>query len=387
MNKQSILCFIAFFALVDVNAIAQSSATGQILGHDYVDLGLSVMWATCNIGASSPSDYGDYFAWGEAETKSRYEMSNSATFGQNIIKYQDAVREKWGSQWRLSTSAEYKELVDNCEQIFTNIGGQEGILFKSKKNGNSIFMPAAGFREGMSLYDKAQKGYYWTSSQDEKSDYLSYAFYFFDYANAMPIDRYVGFPIRPVADNTIAQEKQKQINCTVNGHECVDLGLSVKWATCNIGADSPEEFGDYFAWGEVKTKASYNSKKSETYGKSEYVFRDAATYNWGNLWRMPTKDECQELVDNCSWQWVTINGCYGCKITSNKNGNSLFFPAAGCRQWKELENVSQWGQYWSSSPCGNDSLRAKCIFFGSNRLREVAGFPRDIGFTIRPVTE
>ena len=106
---------IALLLTAATTATAQSPATGQILGHDYVDLGLSVVWATCNIGAESPSDYGDYFAWGEAETKSSYTESNRATYNESSYTFLDAASAQWGSAWRMPTMEECKELIYGCK--------------------------------------------------------------------------------------------------------------------------------------------------------------------------------------------------------------------------------------------------------------------------------
>ena len=132
--------------------------------------------------------------------------------------------------------------------------------------------------------------------------------------------------------------------------EAVDLGLSVKWAGCNVGADSPEEYGDYFAWGETTTKSDYSSSTSITYGLSisELESRgiigadsqlapayDAATVNWGDDWRMPTLGEIKELIDRCTWEWTSVNGVSGQKVTGPK-GNSIFLPAVGFRLGTEV---------------------------------------------------
>ena len=157
-----------------------------------------------------------------------------------------------------------------------------------------------------------------------------------------------------------------------NGYEYVDLGLSVKWATCNVGATKPEEYGDYFAWGEVEPKETYdwttykwyngpdnltkyctNSDYGTFDGKSTLELADdAARANWGGSWRMPTKEEQDELRDNCTWEGTTQNGVEGCKVTSKKKGytkNSIFLPAAGCRFRSDLSDAGLYGHYWSSS--------------------------------------
>lgn len=139
---------------------------------------------------------------------------------------------------------------------------------------------------------------------------------------------------------------------SVNGHEYVDLGLSVKWATCNVGADSPEDYGDYFAWGETKTKSEYTEESSTAYekllgdikGDNRY---DAATANWGGNWRMPTGEEFKELKNKCICQWTTQNGVKGYKVTG-PNGNSIFLPAAGSCYESSLNNDGKYGSYWSS---------------------------------------
>ena len=170
------------------------------------------------------------------------------------------------------------------------------------------------------------------------------------------------------------------------GHDYVDLGLSVMWATCNIGASSPSYYGDYFAWGEAETKAEYTEENSATQGKSSYTFLDAASAQWGSAWRMPTRAECQELIDNCTWQWTTVGGHKGYKVTSKKNGNSIFVPAAGRRYDTQLRSAGEWGYYWSSSPYESRSYYAYNLFFSSGDPY-VYWDCRFLGNSIRPVSE
>ncbi|MBR4119245.1 MAG: InlB B-repeat-containing protein [Bacteroidales bacterium] len=138
-----------------------------------------------------------------------------------------------------------------------------------------------------------------------------------------------------------------------NGHGYVDLGLSVKWATCNVGAESPEDYGDYYAWGETTTKSSYTSS-NYTYSSNPTslpLSADAARVNWGGSWRMPTIYEQEELINtnNCTWTWTTQNGVNGYKVTSKKNGNSIFLPAAGYLSGSNLSSAGSYGAYRSSS--------------------------------------
>ena len=179
---------------------------------------------------------------------------------------------------------------------------------------------------------------------------------------------------------------------SVSGHEYVDLGLSVKWATCNVGASKPEDYGDYYAWGESRTKMDegYMLDNCETYGKSMGDIKgnsryDAARANWGGTWRMPTKAEMQELIDKCNWKWTTQNGVKGYKFTG-PNGNSIFLPAAGGRGGYFLFNTGSRGDYWSSTPNSSNSENAYGLYFNSDS-NGMGDFGRTYGRTVRPVLE
>lgn len=149
---------------------------------------------------------------------------------------------------------------------------------------------------------------------------------------------------------------------------CVDLGLSVKWAACNIGATSPEEYGDYYAWGEVVPKNDYTFDTYKIKEKGQYggyidvlpdglsditgTKYDAATANLGNGWRMPTKLELMELCENTTAVWVNYNDVYGYRFIG-PNGNSIFLPAAGYRGDTGLKDKGYEGSYWSSTTQSN----------------------------------
>ena len=216
MKIKHIITALTLELSLSINITAQSPATGTINGHDYVDLGLSVVWATCNIGAFSPSDYGDYFAWGEAETKSEYTIDNSATDGKDNFTFHDAAAENWGGTWRMPTKTEYQELIDNCIWKWISVDGHNGYMVTSEKNGNSIFLPAAGIRDEDFFALADTTGSYWSSSSSDKS-YFSYykdksrveiknglaqGLSFYDDTTGLgmsPELRYGGLPIRPVA--------------------------------------------------------------------------------------------------------------------------------------------------------------------------------------------
>ena len=177
---------------------------------------------------------------------------------------------------------------------------------------------------------------------------------------------------------------------SINGHEWVDLGLSVKWATCNVGASSPSEYGNYYAWGETRTKSEYYTSNSATYKKSMGDIAgnpnyDAARANWGGSWRLPTNAEFQELIDKCTWTWTSQGGHKGYKVTG-KNGNSIFLPAAGWRGGSSLNYAGEDGYYWSSSPDESGLQRAYGLNFGSG-YRSVSWYGRYGGRPVRPVSE
>lgn len=156
------------------------------------------------------------------------------------------------------------------------------------------------------------------------------------------------------------------VSGSINGHDYVDLGLSVKWATCNVGADSPEEYGDYYAWGETSTKSSYTEKNSKAYGKNiddikGNSYYDVARANWGGKWRMPTKKEIQELKEKCTWTWTAIGSHSGYKVTG-PSGKSIFLPAAGLRD-KSLKYANERGYYLSSTPCKNHDNNYESAYF------------------------
>ena len=192
--------------------------------------------------------------------------------------------------------------------------------------------------------------------------------------------------------------------------QAVDLGLSVKWASWNLGASSPEEYGAYFAWGEIDEKNTYDWDNYEwCNGSSKALIKyntsidsgsidnkttldledDAAHVNWGGNWRMPTSTEVQELIDNCTSVWTTENGVDGRRFTSNKEGytdKSIFVPTAGGWWSYSHHSVRSNGDYWSASLYTSNPCMA-CGFFFFYRLAYVDQDNRYLGFTVRPVCE
>ena len=178
----------------------------------------------------------------------------------------------------------------------------------------------------------------------------------------------------------------------------VDLGLpsGTLWADRNVGADSPEAYGDYFAWGETSTKSIYDGRnykwrqESSKYGNSSFgsgfnkntlnLADDAAYVNMGAQWRMPTYKELNELRSKCTWTWTTIKGTKGYKVTG-PNGNSIFLPAAGYRSDRTLNSAGFSGYYWSVL---RDGSSANSLFFNSPN-RSMNRYDRGLGFTVRAV--
>ena len=184
-------------------------------------------------------------------------------------------------------------------------------------------------------------------------------------------------------------------SCTTgnhNGHEWVDLGLSVKWATCNVATSGPSWYGDYYAWGEIETKMEYTEENSVTYGVvlddiSGNPQYDAATANWGEGWRMPTEKEYGELLNECDWEWTSLDGVTGYKVIG-PNGNSIFLPAAGYKI-SSTPQESTYGSFWGSTPAGG-TIGAYALnyeVFDSSLYFEVGWFGREWGRSVRPVTD
>ena len=514
----------------------------------YVDLGLSVNWATCNIGAMAPDGYGYYYAWGETESfKSSYSWDTYAlcnngssyqlkkynfdsSYGYNgfeddlteLEATDDIASVLMGGTWRMATSTEFEELLNKCSWEWTYQNGTPGYKITSNVTGytdKSIFLPAAGLYDGVNNWSKGQDGFYWSRSLAKWYEPPFAKLLFFDgsYDDYYMDDYYrrAGGSIRPVTpkadwqgitsleveDNVTLTEydeynlsyglmsgkedytfmfedelsfessnedvvtvdegghmvavapgnatitvtyKQMSKECQVtvnaisfsvtgqeNSIDYVDLGLSVNWATYNVGANTPTGYGDYFAWGETEpyyeagyaeeiAQAHWKTGKSDGYTWSNYSYcegssttltkycndssygnegftdsktvldadDDAATVNWGGNWRMPTKAELDELRQNCTWTWITINGINGYKVTSNVSGYEgrfIFLPAAGFR-FEEYISGSVGLYFWSSSLCTAYPNYAYELCFNSNGWdgsRTISY--RHYGQSVRPV--
>ena len=337
---------------------------------EYVDLGLPSgnLWATCNLGASSPEAYGDYYAWGEVEPKQEYTYPNHKWYKEGapslgFTKYNnedgkltlededDAVIQKLGNGWRTPTLADFRELTNQKLTTIkkTTLNGVAGYQITSKKNKKSIFIPCAGFKQ-----DKPQTREISSSEEvaicmtnlrriDDKV-FNAWTFAFQDdriarYGKRRPD----GISVRPVKGPGVPVP-----------NNCVDLGLNsgLLWGKCNMGTTDPTKPGDYYAWGETETKKKY-AENYKFYGKSslkdgviKYNRRDgkmvleleddAANVVLGVGYRIPTKEDWKELLDECTWEAETFTAPIEWDPSQKKfiklwkvtgpNGNSIILP-------------------------------------------------------------
>lgn len=449
-----------------------------------VDLGLSVKWANCNVGANSPEEYGDYFAWGEVTSKDYYSLNNYTHYsngnfvdiGSDISGTEyDAATHNMGNNWRMPTKAEYEELINKCEWKFVTYRKVRGWRVTGP-NGNSIFLPLAGYMLDDWNDYASIGGFYWSSNvtdtpREVHTLYMTMSDYKMSYRY---MNRYEGRIIRAVtmaedvntlklSETSIAIQlkEQKTVNITsgsgqysvksnntsvataslsgtaitvkgvskgsatitvtdtktkqtatisvtvtdgtnMSPGEAIDLGLpsGTLWASCNVGATKPEEYGDYFAWGETTPKEDYSWETYKWHSKPDFNVPikytdddykteldredDAAYVNWGGNWRMPSKEQQDELKKNCIKEKIQINGVVGLKYTG-PNGNSIFLPAGGFRNDADHTLLHVHGQYWSRSLSDSRWWQAYDLFFYWGSI-SIDGW-RCYGFSVRPVKE
>lgn len=337
----------------------------------YVDLGLPSgnLWAECNLGASSPEAYGDYYAWGEVKPKQEYTYPNHKWYKEGapslgFTKYNnedgkltlededDAVIQKLGNGWRTPTLADFRELTNQKYTTIekTTLNGVAGYQITSKKNKKSIFIPFAGFRNDkpQTREISADQTVAVCMTNQRRIDDQVFNCWTFAFEEDR-IRRYGkrrpdGISIRPVKGPGVPVP-----------NNCVDLGLAsgLLWAKCNIGTTEPTQLGNYYAWGELspnkKEYYSTNYKYFDKYGVIKYNEKDgktvleleddAARDNLGAGYRIPTKADWEELLEDCKWEAVTVTlpieldpsqkkSIARWKVTG-PNGNSIVLPMTG----------------------------------------------------------
>lgn len=183
--------------------------------------------------------------------------------------------------------------------------------------------------------------------------------------------------------------EKKENNAQVSSEKAVDLGLSVKWASCNIGATSPEQFGDKYAWGETSPKNEYKRENYLYYNSNTDSYMDigmdikgtdydVAHVKWGGYWRMPTYDELNELRKKCNWKWGQYNGANG-YIVTGPNGNSIFIPSGN-------SDICLWSsQIIKDSNEGGNSSTARVLGIRYDHIGSIGGYGRGAGHYVRPV--
>lgn len=332
----------------------ESGETPQPGSDKMVDMGLSVKWAAWNVGGTKPSDYGNFYAYGETEPKTEYTIDNYKwlweDWNDDTTLYEewehylklgatiagtnyDVAHVKWGDQWRMPTREEWTELINSCKWSWTAIDGVSGMLATSQTTGNSIFLPAAGNMVDADHTHDQVGCFYWTASEYDATPEVECRNYRANLdGNNRSADGYdypeVGFSVRAVYGP--APDPVDDFEAPT---EAVDLGLSVKWAPYNLGAFSDGSLGIYLCWGEYAEKYythRYNYKYydpitdsyqdlGESICGTQY---DCATRCWGEDWRLPTAAEMQELIDRCTWTRSGYN-----VIITGPNGNHITLPA------------------------------------------------------------
>lgn len=443
----------------EIEDLYDYTASGVSNGYEYVDLGLpsGTLWATCNVGGATPLEYGSLFAWGETEPKDEYTTATYKWYGDDgyYNKYygpftvygtalditdnkttlelaDDAANANLGGDWRMPTLTELQELVEGCTWDWKSINGVKGHVVTGP-SGNSIFLPAAG----CSGYDVNLFGNYWTATLD--SIYCDMAYSLDIEQNRIICNRnafylrYYGRSVRPVLSKEslpiVPEEPNDTISFSVSGYEngygYVDLGLpsGTLWATMNVGATTPFEYGYHLAWGEVYPKNTYNwstykwmtegmaawaginkytypdgqknNNKDVVWYDENNVFigdnkkeldleDDAANYHWGGDWHTPTMDQVQELKDNCIWTNTKLNGVNGCYVTSKTNGNSIFLPFAGETEESETKSQGSSGYLWTRT-IAVYSASAYVMNYFEGTINISNYYPRYLGRSIRPV--
>lgn len=378
------------------NKILEEASHEFTIGPDdrIVNLGLSVKWASRNIGADTESDFGYYVAWG-ALSEIHYPYGGSGNISGNPDY--DIARAKWGGEWRMPTRAEFEELKTYCTATQDKVNGVPGVRFSRGKY--SIFLPFAGGRSGSTVQNERKAGYYWTSEgkTGAATQLELMSPIYDDFFNLTEFSKSLGYTVRavygkndpknfvenpddinpeqgggdePGGDEPGGDEPggddpvDPPVNPVAEDVEAIDLGLTsgTLWANMNVGAKNSGEPGDFYAWGETETKDTYLLTNYSQYNGDYETFQspyrgekgiqgteqDVAHIIWGGNWVMPSPTQFTELVEECNWEWTTQNGSEGYLVKSKKNSNSIFLPITG--YYNGASRTAQLrGYYWTSS--------------------------------------
>ena len=393
-----------------------------------VDLALpsGTKWANMNLGACSPEEWGDCFQWGETtpctNTREHLDMvinyspgflpvrrddfgtQNDPMYNDGYIdedgwwccnivgktKY-DAATANWGQQWQMPTKAQMEELVNECEWTMCSLNGVNGARVEGR-NGKSIFLPAAGERAEDDLYFEGTYGHYW-SGECLKYDAYCINFFIERWQSRDRESRRTGFSVRPVLAASQAESVQGTTETSqTNTSDIVpiDLGLpsGTKWANMNVGASAPDFPGGFFAWGETSTKVNYdvqnyayfiNGTLQDIGNNIAGTKYDVAYMMWGGKWHMPTKEQFEELIAECVWEWEERDNSDGFKV-KGPNGKSIFLPAAS---GSDMESS---GEYWTATANGTKNSWV-CSFSDWLEPSMSEDGYRPSGLSVRPVTK
>lgn len=412
------------------NAPTKSSELYNVDYQDFID------WGTSQIGSDAPNtwralskDEWMYIFYNRENAQSLFALGSVNGINGTII-----LPDNWttpagvsfvasatkGLSWQFGQGGYYYNCYYNSTG--TNYGDNTytSEQWSEMEQAGAVFLPASGRRRGTWVYFVGDDGRYWSSTEGN-SDYASCVYFHSNLLDPQYAKlRNYGLSVRLVKDTVSTPSMPSEPDDPYNGHEYVDLGLpsGTLWATCNVGANAPEEYGDYFAWGEVEPKEiydwstykwcalTYHSATSYTAYLTKYctltssgheffvdnktlleAADDAAVVNWGGVWRMPTKEEQDELREQCTWTMTTINGINGYIVTSKINGytdKSIFLPETGSKEGATYGNLT-YGYYWSSSLKAVGPYNAFYILFDSDDKVHCWDFKRSIGLPVRPV--
>lgn len=509
--------------------VTQSAAKPvEIKNSQEVDLGLSVVWAAWNVGATKPEEVGNFYAWGETKTKNSYYDNTYGLKGlyqdgkeTRLDAQHDAATVNWGNKWRTPTAAEIMELKRSEKMkigTYTHNGVKGWIL--TSANGNSMFFPNTGWRDYSSHVQNPDHLGFWSSTPDPDHSDKAYSFYsdpsgtifdglgtilqttslrcngltvravrrpdvqFSDFkaenitettadiSFAVSLDgtaadniTSVGFQVSATNEMTYTSAKETHTVQIQNGRisikldklaatttyfirpflqskkdgsyygsvqqfttggslsteQWIDMGLSVKWASRNIGATVPTESGNWFGWAEVTprtnnsyveiARSKYYSHKEEiniihspnsTLSQQDVIHHfskyaedgklvleaedDAASVIWKEGARMATKKEWEELIENCEWKEAIISGVKGWRVTSKKNKNVIFLPSDDA-YWTSSLKVEEVKSYKKNSEEVLKTYYRYSKAYYMHKDGTILGGGRSYGFHVRPVHE